>query len=297
MVVAAKSPESRPLAAIVWLASYPRSGNTWTRNFLHNLITLVQGGEAATQDINAMGRLTTWEIASHWYEPALGKPPKQATRLEIARVRHAVQAKIAGSVEKLIFVKTHHALVAEQGFPTINMKVTAGAIYIVRNPLDVAVSLQHHFGIELHRAIERLNLVDYTIPPGESSASEVYGSWAQNVESWTAKPHRAIYVMRYEDMLEKPTETFGKLATHLLLEHTPAQLEQAIELSSFDRLKAQEEEKGFRERPKKSEAFFRAGRAEQWREVLSPDQVRIVIRHNRRTMARFGYIPDDYATP
>ena len=83
------------MAAIVWLASYPRSGNTWTRNFLHNLITLVKGGEAATQDINAMGRLTTWEIAGHWYEPVLGKPPRQATRLEIARARHAVQARIA----------------------------------------------------------------------------------------------------------------------------------------------------------------------------------------------------------
>ena len=46
--------------------------------------------------------VATWEIAGHWYEPLLGKPPKQATRMEIARVRHAVQAKIAASVDKLI---------------------------------------------------------------------------------------------------------------------------------------------------------------------------------------------------
>ncbi len=283
------------MAAIVWLASYPRSGNTWTRNFLHNLITLAKGGAAATQDINAMGRLTTWEIASHWYEEVLGKHPTKATRLEIARARQKVQETIAASVDKLIFTKTHHALVAEVGFPTINMKVTAGAIYIVRNPLDVVVSLQHHFGLTLPRAIERMNLADYTIPPGEGGASEVYGSWSQNVETWTAKPHRSIYVMRYEDMLEKPTETFGKLAVHLLLPHTPVQLEQAIEMSSFDRLKAQEQEQGFRERPKKSEAFFREGRSEQWREALSPDQVRLIIRRHGRSMQRFGYIPADYA--
>ena len=288
------------MGAIVWLASYPRSGNTWTRHFLHNLVKLNRGEEAgdldeAGQDINAMGRLTTWEIYKTWYEPALGKAPEKATRMEIARVRAKAQEEIAGSVEHMIFTKTHHALVAECGFPTINMKVTAGAIYIVRNPLDVVVSYAHHFAIDIDKAIAQMATPDFTLPPNETAASEVYGSWAQNVESWTHRPHRAIYVMRYEDMLEKPKETFGKLARHLLLASTDEQLETAIQLSSFERLKRQESEQGFRERPKKSEAFFRAGRAEQWREALTPEQVRAIIRTQGRTMRRFGYVPKDYA--
>jgi len=70
---------------------------------------------------------------------------------------------------------------------------------------------------------------------------EVYGSWSENVMSWTRKPHRAIYVMRYEDMLQRPLEMFRGLCRHLLLDPSDTQLARAVELSSFERAKTQEE--------------------------------------------------------
>jgi hypothetical protein len=104
-------------------------------------------------------------------------------------------------------------------------------------------------------------------------------------------PHPAIYVMRYEDMLAEPEKTFGGLARHLLLDPTPAQLREAIERSSFDKLKEQEDKEGFREKPKQAERFFREGRAGQWKEVLTKEQVDRIVRDHGEQMRRFGYLP------
>ena len=80
-------PQGRPAPkGILWLASYPKSGNTWTRTFLHNLLKILEGEEDA-QDINEMNEFTTWEISARAYEKHLGKPPKDCDREEIAKVR------------------------------------------------------------------------------------------------------------------------------------------------------------------------------------------------------------------
>ena len=95
--------------------------------------------------------------------------------------------------------------------------------------------------------------------------------------------------MRYEDMLARPLDTFRGLSRHLLLDPSDAQLASAIELSSFEQAKAQEAQKGYRERPNQSKAFFRAGHAGQWRERLSEQQIRRIVTEHREQMARFDY--------
>jgi Sulfotransferase domain len=277
---------------IVWLASYPRSGNTWTRNFLHNMFRVLDGKDSVPQDINALGEYTLWDVAGQRFERLLGKPIHAASRSEIAATRVKVQQQIADEADDAVFVKTHNALVLDRGHPTINMGATSGAVYIVRNPLDVVISFALHFGVDLDVAIEKMGRRGLETDITEHAIYEVYGSWSENVMSWTRKPHRAIYVMRYEDMLQRPLETFRGLCGHLLLNPSDTQLARSLELSSFEQAKAQEAEKGYRERPNQSKAFFRAGRAGQWREQLSPDQISRVIIENREQMARFGYLPE-----
>ncbi len=284
------------MGSIVWLASYPRSGNTWTRSFLHALLSVLRG-EESTPDINAMHQLTTWDVYPHWWKERLAVPLGEATQAQVAAARPRVQAEIASKADGVVFVKTHNALVRNHGQPTINMAVTSGAIYIVRNPLDAVISNAHHFDLELDEAIERLNRPGLEMKNHEDGAYEVYGAWRENVLSWTRRPHRTIYVMRYEDMLAKPEATFGALAAHLTLQPNAAQLAAAIARSSFERLKRQEAEKGFKERPKRAREFFREGRAEQWRERLSRRQARAVIEANREQMARFDYLPKDFQAP
>lgn len=277
---------------IVWLASYPRSGNTWTRNFLHNLFRVLEGKELVPQDINALGEYTLWDVAGRRFERLLGKPLNAASRGEIAAARVNVQQQIADEADAAVFVKTHNALVLDRGHPTINMGATSGAIYIVRNPLDVVISFAHHFGIDLDAAIDKMNRRGLETDVTEHAVYEVYGSWSENVMSWTRKPHRAIYVMRYEDMLQRPLETFRGLCRHLLLDPSDAHLTRAIDLSSFEQAKAQEAQKGYRERPDRSKAFFRAGHAGQWRQKLSRQQISRIVTGNREQMARFSYLPD-----
>lgn len=285
-------PKVRSASGIVWLASYPRSGNTWARNFIYNLLNILEGAEAT--DINRLQTFSLWDIAAVRFEKVLGKPITSVSRAEIAKARPLVQKDVAKQAQGPVLVKTHNALVLDHGVPTISMAVTAGAVYIVRNPLDVAVSFAHHFGIDIDRAITRMNRKGLETDVNAHTAYEVYGSWSQNVMSWTHKPHDAILVLRYEDMLSRPMETFRSLADHLVIQASDEQIAQAMELSSFERAKEQERQRGYRERPQQSKAFFREGRAEQWRDALSPDQIGRLVTEHREQMARFDYAPDGY---
>jgi hypothetical protein len=283
--------KKQPRSGFVWLASYPKSGNTWARTFLHNLIGAMSG-EAGSQDINKLNRFTASVGNREFYAEILGFKPTDKHRNETAAARHEVQRRIAGQFEGLIFTKTHQALVLDRGSTTINFEVTAGAIYIVRNPLDIAISLAHHLARSVDQAIAIMSTRNSELEVTEAQVHEVIGSWSQHVLSWTRKPHQAIYVMRYEDMLAAPESTFGGLARHLLLAPTPTQLAAAIERSSFDQLRAQEERAGFLEKPKEAERFFRDGRAGQWKELLTPQQIAVIVKDHGEQMARFGYLPD-----
>jgi hypothetical protein len=278
---------------ILWIASYPKSGNTWTRTFLHNLLKIFEQDDGTPQDINAMNEFTTWEISALAYEKHLGKPPKDCKREEIAALRPKVQEEIAENTDGLAMVKTHHALVLDRGTPTINFAVSSGAIYLVRNPLDVAISFSHHMNSTIDHAIDQMAEDDLETAVTEKSIYEIYGSWSQHVESWTRRPHRTIYVMRYEDMIADSLGAFAGLARHLLLKPKQAQLQEAVDRSSFEKLQKQEAESGFREKPEVASRFFREGKAGQWREQLNRRQIRKIVRRHHVQMARFGYLTDD----
>ena len=284
-----------PPTGIIWLASYPKSGNTWTRTFLHNLLKIMRGEADQGFSINEMNEFTAWEISNKRFEEVLGRDPREVERIDIAKARPEVQRRIADEAGGIAFIKTHHALMMDRGYPAINLSVTSGAVYIIRNPLDVAISYAHHMGKDIDTAIAAMGADDLETRVTEKSVYEVFGSWRQHVLSWAGTPHRAIYVMRYEDMLADPHKVFGGLARHLLLEPTSEQLDGAINFASFDRLRAQEDKEGFRERPEQSAKFFREGRAGQWRERLTPVQIDQLVKANGDVMEKFGYWPLDQA--
>lgn len=281
---------AEPRSGFVWLASYPKSGNTWARAFLHNLFKAISG-EDDIQDINGLNRFTLSVSGRDLYAELLGFKPTDQHREQTAAIRHQVQRYVAGQFEGLIFAKTHQALTVDRGSTTIDFGVTAGAIYIVRNPLDVVISLAHHLGQSVDRAIAIMGTRNIELDVTDTQVHEVIGSWSQHVLSWTRKPHQAIYVMRYEDMLAAPEATFDALARHLLMAPTAAQLTDAIDRSSFDKLRAQEEADGFREKPQHLDRFFREGHAGQWKDVLTSQQVDQIVSDHGEQMARFGYLP------
>jgi hypothetical protein len=274
------------MAGIVWLASYPKSGNTWVRAFLHNLFR----NATVSHDINRMEDLTLGDTKPSAYkavEPAFTIEWSMAQTFALRRrVHHA----IASLRPETVFVKTHAALIEAEGHPLVTMDVTAGANYIVRNPLDVVLSFADHFALPLDTAIQHMAQRGHVLPQNEINTYEATGSWSENVESWAERPSVSLHVVRYEDLQDEPRKAFGGIARFLGINPPRDRLDRAIKLSSFKVLQEQERRRGFRERPPHASAFFRKGTSGQWRTALSPDQVARVIADHGKVMERFGYL-------
>ena len=278
------------MGGILWLASYPKSGNTWLRAFLHNFMR----NPDQPYDINKLMEFTAGESATVLYRRFDPRPWTEYTREDVAKMRPLVHRELTKSFPDTVFAKTHNALLEDFGHPTVNMEVTVGSIYVVRNPLDVAISYAHHLSVDYDEAIKLLGTKGAMTIPSEKHVHELMGSWSQHVESWTGRPNPRLHLVRYEDLLESPFKSFGGIARFLGINPTRERLDKAIKQSSFKVLKTQEKAKGFIERPAKADAFFRKGEAGQWRRELAPEQVKRVIADHREQMERFGYVPADY---
>lgn len=277
------------MGEIIWLASYPKSGNTWMRVFLHNLLR--NPNEPA--GINSLNQFCLGEDRAEFYNSLDPRPLSSLTSAEVMALRPKVHELLTQAHPDSVFVKTHNLLGEAEGSPLVNMECTAGAIYVVRNPLDVAISYAHHFGVDLDEAIEQLNHPGAGTPTTDLIARQFYGTWSMHVASWTQVPFPARHVVRYEDMIEHTLETFRGVAEFLGLKPPPDRLQRAISHSSFEQLQTQEDEKGFVERSQYSR-FFRSGSVGQWRDDLSENQVKQVVSDHRDQMERFGYLPDGY---
>ena len=273
---------------IVWLASYPRSGNTWLRAFLHNLLR----DPDSPYDINRLQDFTLIDSQARWYRALDPRPVDKLTKEEVVALRGRAHRAMTAAFPDTVFVKTHNALVEDRGSPMITLEVTAGAIYIVRNPLDVAVSYSAHYGVSLDAAVTAMTERDtQSIGNQANFVYELFGSWSQHVASWTNQPRQALHVVRYEDLLSAPRRAFGDIAGFLGLRPTAARLEKAIKYSSFRILQEQERWHGFKERSLKSERFFRSGRSGEGGRLLDPAQIERLAAAGREQMARFGYWP------
>lgn len=277
------------MGAIIWLASYPKSGNTWMRVFLHNLLR----NPKEPAGINSLNQFCLGEDNAAFYNNLDPRPLSTLTAAEVMALRPRVHELLTKASPDSVFVKTHNLLGEAEGRPLVNLECTAGAIYLVRNPLDVAISYAHHFGVGVDEAIVQLNYAGAGTPTTDVGARQYYGTWSMHVASWTQVPFPARHVVRYEDMIDSTLETFAGVAKFLGLEPPPDRLQRAVTHSSFERLQAQEDETGFVERSQHSR-FFRSGRVGQWREALSEDQVRRVVSDHREQMERFGYVPEGY---
>ena len=174
------------------------------------------------------------------------------------------------------------------------MSVTAGAIYIIRNPLDVVVSFSHHLGRPFDDVIQLMATENSHTSMSDDMMIDFIGSWSQHVESWTGRPNPGLRTVRYEDMLDDTYRTFSGLVKFLGLDVPRPQLERAIRHASFKVLQKQEERDGFHERSEHAERFFRVGAKDQWRTALSAEQVASVVDVHRAAMERFGYIPKGF---
>jgi hypothetical protein len=283
-----KFDEKRRLA---WIASYPRSGNTWLRSFLFSLYHVFRDGSFDALDFHQVNAFCPWDNSAVLFRKYIKGPPSSVDNKSIAEIRPRVFADIARQAKGLVLLKTHNARLSSHGTPLIQESVTAGAVYLVRNPLDVAVSFARFRKIPLDKAIADMAAKGFG---RQSDAYSVYwasSSWSSNVLSWVEPNDPKILVVRYEDLVDRPTPTFLAIARHLMMKPTEEQLAKALEVTAFAKLR-ELEEAGKSKLPNSDDAeFFRSGKALQWRDLLSKDQVDRIVAEHGAVMDRFGYIP------
>jgi hypothetical protein len=275
---------------IVWLASYPKSGNTWLRAFLANLIA----NRAEPVPLDELRNYCDDESLPERYAVLAGKPASELDYAAVSALRHRVHGQIAAANPRTVFVKTHNPASYPEGDPIHNPHVTAAAIYVVRNPLDVVVSMTHHFGLGVDEAIDFLGHEQAGTPNERLFIGQWLGSWSTHVAGWTSQTFHQSLLLRYEDLLEKPAKAFGKVVRLVAPTADPARVERARKHADFRILARMETRDGFIERSDKAKSFFRSGRTGEWRLALNRHQVLRVIERHRVEMARLRYIPSGY---
>jgi hypothetical protein len=274
------------MGKIIWLASYPKSGNTWIRAFLANLFS----GADQPFNINDLNLFCSSLTARVRFDEAAGRSTVDFTEYELLHLRGRVQQAFCATIPESAFMKTHSRFGDQLGLPLIDPECTAGAIYVVRNPLDVAVSAASHYGVTAEEMIRAMVDPNFKTAATDKHVTEFIGSWSANVASWTTPAHPKIHVVRYEDLSVAPEAEFARLATFLGLRATAEQLSRAIRFSSFASMAEQERWVGFKERPAHAVAFFRSGKPGDGPRALGPALIGAVTRAHGAQMARFGYL-------
>lgn len=253
---------------IIWLASFPKSGNTWTRSFLAHYF--MAPGEAP--DINNLRKFTTADVRQDFFDKAAGRPFVAADFEDWLATRQKALRLIALSKPGHHFVKTHSRVERHGRHHLIPPEVTAAAVYIMRNPFDLALSYGRHLNLSVDD-VTRNMCFEGAMNVTPTNLFEVIGRWDTHIASWTQAPGLPLHVMRYEDMIADTERAFRGLLGFLRAPVQDGTLRRAIRATSFSALRKQEEEKGFRERPPEMERFFARGEAGAWREELTPAQV------------------------
>jgi hypothetical protein len=278
------------MSGIVWLASYPKSGNTWLRVFLANF----QRDDGRPVDINALasGSASNREL----FDSAFGVESSDMTAEEIERYRPQALRWLARQRTEILNIKIHDAYLWTSACePLIPADVTRGVIYVARNPLDLVISFAHHFTISLEEAISRLGSETSLGAHPDRLKAHVRQrllSWSGHVLSWLDQQVIPVHLMRYEDMSVRPVETFREAVRFLGWTDDVDRVRRAVAFSSFETLRRQEQAKGFKERYGGT-AFFREGRTDAWREVLTEEQVSRVVGDHGPVMRRLGYLPEN----
>ena len=282
---------------IVWLASYPKSGNTWLRAFITSLLSK-STGENSLENMRA---IRAYPLTDDFYNllDDFSDFKKIAKNWETSQ-------NIINLQKKIKILKTHHQLCKIDNFLFTNYKNSLATIYVVRDPRNVITSLMHHYSLknydealkfifDEHRFSGRLdkkeNLKRRTEFPTYIS------SWQNHFNSWK-NFKKNFLLIKYEDLINRPEKTFNKISKFkkkkINIKITNEKINEAIIKSSFKNLKKSEEKFGFSEAPisdlNETKKFFNLGPKNDWKDLL-PNQIRLEIEKKfQKEMMELGYL-------
>jgi aryl sulfotransferase len=274
----------------VWLASFLKSGNTWFRIFLANLAA----GEKGPADINNLDERDGIASSRHEFEAVTMLDSGLLSDDDIDDLRPRVYESAAGNAGDRRWIKVHDAYTyTATGEPLLGRDTARAAVYLVRDPRDVAVSLAHHMSTTIENAIKLMNAADGALGyAGKGLAPQLRQKllgWSGHVTSWLDQTDVPVHLVRYEDLRAHPAAGFGAALEFAQIPATAAEIERAIRHADFAELQRQESEKGFAERTSRTAPFFRSGRVGGWRDVLTAEQAAAVEKCHGLVMDRLVY--------
>ncbi len=267
---------------IIWLASYPKSGNTWIRSFLNSLL-FTKSGEA---NLNKLTNIYQFPVRSQFKDISSNLDDLK----ELSKNWIKAQEKINKEKKVKIF-KTHNGLYKIEGNSFTDTNNTLGVIYIVRDPRSVITSVLYHyqkknynkakeFMFEENQIIGR-NFLEKKKNYVDTDIITLISSWKNHYNSWKRFPKNYLLV-KYEDLIKNPINEFGRIEKYLsdILEvkFDKDKIKDCINNNSFDNLKKIEEKQGFIEATtdtitNKKRKFFNLGPENIWQNLL-PEEIR-----------------------
>ena len=283
---------------IIWLASYPKSGNTWVRSFLNSLL-FNKNNEADSLSIALSANPFSFSIFSNLVS--------DIDNLGELSSNWILSQKIINQDNKIKFFKTHHAFCKFNNSFFTDGEVSLGTVHIVRDPRNVISSILYHFSKKNYEEAreflfdERRVIVkkfDPKDPNVNKNILTVLGSWKNHYLSW--KEFKKNYLLiKYEDLLSNPQAEFHKLSEylskHLNVKFENDKINHAVKSNSFENLKKLEKENGFIEAINDKETgekkrFFNLGPENDWKKLLDIKLKEDIEREFETEMRELGYI-------
>ena len=224
---------------IIWLASYPKSGNTYVRAFL-SAYYFSKDGQFDFNQISNIRQFPDKEFLNQKTEGVL-----EASKQWIPSQRKIIANK------KIKFLKTHNCLGNYKGNTFTSSETSLGAIYIVRDPRNVFTSVKNHFSYDDEKALQMILDKKSTLMSKGYETFSYISSWANNYLSWLRYNNFRRLFVKYEDLLENKYETFRDIIvfSNTLMNRSEGvdklKLQKAIETTNFDVLKDKEVKESF----------------------------------------------------
>jgi len=271
---------------ILWLASYPKSGNTFVRALLASYLN-----NDNDNVFSKMRGIRSFPKKSS-FEGIISDDLIKKDHMLLFKYFLSAQRKINEN-NKLNFVKTHNFFGSTNGYEFTDRKNTAGAIHIVRDPRAVAVSYAYHSDISFEKSTDLL-LMENRIGINDGGYPEARMSWKVHFNSWLDCSFPKLLI-KYEELNKDTHNTFKKILIFInqflgnKFEINEDKIKNTIDICSFSNLSKLESEIGFKEK-QKNVRFFRKGENKEWKTVLTPELIRKIENHSLEELKKLNYI-------
>ena len=282
----------------IWLASYPKSGNTLVRALLASYFFSKDGNF----NFEIIKNIKQFPNSDLFEKIGIDIKNEKEVLKNYIKVQESINLK-----KTVQFLKTHSYLFNIENNPFTDLNNSLGAIYIIRDPRNVVSSYAHHFAISIDKACYALtnsiNIGGDLKSEKVSDRTKVYlGSWSSNFHSWKSFKSSGKYLLiKYEDLINNKKETFIKILEfiHRLqkvnLTVDTSKLNNAIESTNFDNMKNLEKEQGFIEskiniKTGKKIPFFNLGANNNWENLLNNEIRRKIENSFEKEMVELSYL-------